>query len=206
MKAEANPGSDVWMRQSMLVATLAAFACAGCHRETSDSHQPPTPTVTFKPQEMADALHAVIAADREVYALQVLKLLRGEKTSSPQSQKEPTNLPLPAHLLRMGSEVVQKNGAEFHYVLRSLSPINPRNAPETEIEKAGLQFVTQHPNSNFYSEESLGGRRYLTAVYPDLAISPACADCHNDKGQDRQHAYQIGDVLGGIIVRVPLEF
>ena len=43
-------------------------------------------------------------------------------------------------MLRQASESVQQQGAEFHYVLRSLWPINPKNAPETDTEKTGLQY------------------------------------------------------------------
>jgi hypothetical protein len=206
MKIESNSPSSAWLGKALLATAFAVFASAGCQQRPSESNQPPTPAVTFKPQEMADALHAVIAADREVYTLQAMRPERRDeqRTSSEEKRNGDAGLPLPAHLLRMGSEVVQKNGAEFHYILRSLRPINPRNAPQTEVEKSGLQFVAQHPGTNYYAEESLGGRRYLTAVYPDLVTSHACADCHNQH-QDKA-VYQPGDVIGGIIVRVPLEF
>ncbi len=154
------------------------------------------PAVSFKPQEMADALHAVIAADREVYAKYYDKL----------AQTGPTNMPAPAHLLRQASEMIQSKGAEFHYVLRSLWPINPKNAPETPTEKKGLQYVLDHPEATYYSEESLGGRRYFTAVYPDKAAVPSCVHCHNAHTASPRRDFKTGDVLGGIIVRVPLEF
>ena len=114
--------------------------------------------------------------------------------------------PVPAHLLRQASESVQTKGAEFHYVLRSLWPINPKNAAETPTEKAGLQFVLEHPDSNYYSEESLGGRRYFTAVYADRAIVPSCATCHNHHKDITKKDFKSGDVMGGLVVRVPLEF
>lgn len=157
----------------------------------------PKPAVTFKPQEMADALHAVIAADREVYARYFDKL----SASGPS-----TNSPVPAHLLRQASEAIQTKGAEFHYVLRSLWPINPKNAPETEIEKAGLQTVLKKPEESFYSEESLGGRRYFTAVYADRAIVQSCVSCHNHHSASPKKDFKPGDVMGGLVVRVPLEF
>ncbi len=156
----------------------------------------PKPAVTFKPQEMADALHAVIAADREVYAKYFDEAVQGGST----------NLAVPAHLLRQASEAVQTKGAEFHYVLRSLWPINPKNAPETATEKTGLQYVVEHPDTNYYSEESLGGRRYFTAVYADKAFVPSCAACHNTQKGSPRKDFKTGDVMGGIVVRVPLEF
>jgi hypothetical protein len=109
-------------------------------------------------------------------------------------------------LLRQASEAIQSKGAEFHYVLRSLWPINPKNAPETEIEKKGLQAVLDHPEESFYSEESLGGRRYFTAVYADRAVVPSCASCHNQHPGSPKKNFKPGEVMGGLVVRVPLEF
>ena len=172
--------------------TLQLFAS----ENTAPKSERPKPAVTFKPQEMADALHAVIAADREVYA----------RYFDAAAGNAMTNFPVPAHLLRQASEAVQTKGAEFHYVLRSLWPINPKNAPETAIEKTGLQFVLEHPDSTYYSEESLGGRRYFTAVYPDKASVPSCANCHNAHEASPRKDFKTGDIMGGLVVRVPLEF
>ena len=194
-----------------LLACLAAAAliaaCSGCDGNSLGAANS-APAVTFKPQEMADALHAVIAADREVYSRDVVQRLAAEQKSIACSQnwRQDKALPVPAQFLRMASESVQQKGAEFHYVLRSLWPINPKNGPETDTEKKGLQAVLEHPDSNFYSEESLGGRRYFTAVYPDRAIVASCVDCHNAHPAGAKHDFKLGDVVGGMIVRVPLEF
>jgi hypothetical protein len=187
---------------SLLLTCALILAAASCMRQ--DTPQPyvrPKPAVTFKPQEMADALHAVIAADREVFARYFEQYLTVE-----QSANRSTQLPIPAHLLRQASEAIQQKGAEFHYVLRSLWPINPNSGPETATEKEGLKFVIEHPDSNYYSEESLGGRRYFTAVYPDRASLASCVDCHNQHKDSSKRDFKQGDIMGGMVVRVPLEF
>jgi hypothetical protein len=66
--------------------------------------------------------------------------------------------------------------------------------------------VLDHPDSNYYAEESLGGRRYFTAVYPDRAIVLACVECDNHHPKSPKRDFGLGDVMGGIVVRVPLEF
>lgn len=166
------------------------------------------PEVTFKPKEMADALHAVIAADRDVYSRHVVqRLATDEKLLKVSAHwQEDHGLPLPAQVLRLGSETVQRSGAEFHYVLRSLWPLNPRNGPETPTEKKGIEAVVAQPGTNFYSEESLGGRRYFTAVYADSATVSSCVDCHNAHPAASKKDFKVGDVMGGMVVRVPLEF
>jgi hypothetical protein len=66
--------------------------------------------------------------------------------------------------------------------------------------------VLDHPDSNYYAEESLGGRRYFIAVYPDRAIVPACVECHNQHPNSPKRDFELGDTIGGMVVRVPLEF
>ena len=185
-----------------MLAGLMVLAGAGCERQPAVQTAPPEPAVTFKPQEMADALHAVIAADHETYARLVLQNYPPGGTPG----QDENLMALHARMLRQASESVQQQGAEFHYVLRSLWPINPKNAPETDTEKAGLQYVLDHPGTNYYGGESLGGRRYFTAVYAEVATVNACADCHNRNPASPKKDFKAGDVMGGLIVRVPLEF
>ncbi len=184
---------------------LAATSCAPDSPPAKASAN--QPAVTFKPQEMADALHAVIAADRQAYAREVIQPLAEMKGGNVFAAWNTNGAPpLHAHMLRLASDSIQQKGAEFHYILRSLWPINPKSAPETPTEKSGLQYLLEHPDSNFYSEESLGGRRYFTAIYPDRAVVAACAECHNQHPQCPKRDFKSGDIMGGIVVRVPLEF
>ncbi len=180
----------------LVLFPVAVLILAGCREKALQTSIRPKPDVTFKPKEMADALHAVIAADRDTYARYVLQELTQDRQKTD----------LPPHLNRIASEKVQQKGAEFHFVVRSLWPIDPKNAPETAIEKTGLQQVLVHPETNYYSEESLGGRLYFTAVYPDTAVLSLCAECHNQHPTSPKKDFKTGDVVGGIVVRVPLEF
>jgi hypothetical protein len=190
-----------------LLAGCMVFAGASCRQESPKKPEASQPAVTFKPQEVADALHAVIAADREAYARHVVQpLAEAKAANAPEAWKTNGFPPLPEQMLRLASESVQQKGAEFHYVLRSLWPINSKDAPETATEKTGLQYLLDHADSNYYSEESLGGRRYFTAVYPDRAIVPACVQCHNRHPNSPKNDFKPGDIMGGIVVRVPLEF
>ena len=187
---------------SFVLTGLVILAGAGCERQPAAQAPTPEPAVTFKPQEMADALHAVIAADHDTYARLVLQNYPPGGTPG----SDENLMALHARMLRQASESVQQQGAEFHYVLRSLWPINPKNAPETDTEKAGLQYVLDHPGTNYYGGESLGGRRYFTAVYAEVATVNACADCHNRNPASPKKDFKTGDVMGGLVVRVPLEF
>jgi hypothetical protein len=113
-------------------------------------------------------------------------------------------LPLPAQVFRMGSEMVAEQGNTFSYALLSLWPVNKKNEAKTDAEKAGLQFVVDHPDQNYYGEEELGGKRYFTAIYADKAVSEACSSCHNHHADSPRTDFKLNDVIGGIVIRVPV--
>ncbi|MGB1141196.1 MAG: c-type heme family protein, partial [Halioglobus sp.] len=57
---------------------------------------------------------------------------------------------------------------------------------------------------DYYTEEELGGTTYFTAVYPDVAVAEACTSCHNDHKDTPRSDFKIGDVMGGVVIRVPM--
>jgi hypothetical protein len=157
-------------------------------------------------KQMADALHAVMEADRTVYTRTVVNRLQNEEkiiTASEHWQDEKA-LPLPAQMFRMGAELAAEKSSDFSYALLSLWPVNTQNVPKTEVEKAGLQFVVDNTGQNFYAEEELGGKTYFTAVYPDVAIAQACVTCHNAHQDSPRSDFKMGDVMGGVVVRIPI--
>ena len=113
-------------------------------------------------------------------------------------------LPLPAQMFRMGAEMAAEKNAGFSYALLSPWPVNKQNAPKTDVEKAGLQFVVDNKGKNYYGDETLGGKAYFTAVYPDVAVAPACIACHNAHKDSPRSDFEMGDVMGGVIVRIPM--
>jgi hypothetical protein len=198
-----------------LVALLIVLALstlgAGSSSATSPSEAPTLPPPSngaISPQDEADSLHLVIAADREMYCRTYIARQTGDAPSpkASASGKPGESWPSPCEMFRQAAESIQSKGAEFSYALRSLRPVDPRNEPQTELEQRGLAFVTSHPTQNYYGQEMLGGRRYVTAVYPDMPAVAACIDCHNRRSASVAQRYQVGEAMGGIVVRVPLEF
>lgn len=170
--------------------------------------QPPPSNGAISPQAMADSLHLVIAADREMYCRMYIERQTGDEPPSAALARDKPGepWPLPYEMFQRAAESIQTKGAEFSYALRSLHPIDPQNGPQTELERRGLAFIASHPTQNFYGRETLGGRRYVTAVYPDIPAVAACVDCHNRRSASIPYRYHVGEVVGGIVVRVPLEF
>lgn len=161
----------------------------------------------IQPQAMADALHAVMEADRTVYTRLIVNRLQNEENVIKASEhwKDEKALVLPAQMFRYGAEMVAEKGAGFSYSLLSLWPVNKQNAPKTEVEKKGLKYVAEHEGENYYETEELGGRKYFTAVYADTAVATACVACHNNHKDSPRSDFELGDVMGGVVLRIPLE-
>lgn len=185
-------------------AGLALWAALAADTAGEKSHK----LTTISPRKMADSLHAVIAADRQAYAKLIVQRLDSEDHKLPATEnwREVEGLPVHAQMLRAAAQDIQKNGAEFSYTLRSLWPINDNYGPQTQLEQTGLEYVAQHPGTNYYAEEVLGGRSYFTAIYADRATLPSCIVCHNRHPRSPRRDFQLNDVMGAIVVRVPLEF
>ncbi|MCA9216975.1 MAG: DUF3365 domain-containing protein [Planctomycetales bacterium] len=194
------------------VLNLAVLLASGCGSSNAAASSQ-SAGAGISPKKFADAVHAVMMADRTVYASQVVTRLK--KQDSPVKpdeywQDETTGhaIPLPAQMFRMGAELVAEDpGAGFTYSLKSLWPLNSQHKPASDFEIEALTFLSKNPGENFYQEETLGGKKYFTAFYPDRAVAEACWSCHNDhpnKAEDYPE-FKEGDVMGAVAVRVPLE-
>lgn len=181
-----------------LVTTLGASSLIGCGSEEKSSG--------ISPKQFTDALHVVMESDRAVYTKKIVqRLAKQEKVIKASEHFEDEKaLALPAQMFRFGAEMVAEKTDEFTYSLQSMWPINKQNAPRTDMEKEGLKFINENPGQNFYGEEKLGDVTYFTAIYPDVAVAPVCASCHNEHKDTPKTDFKVGDVMGGVVIRLPL--
>lgn len=159
------------------------------------------------PKDVADMLHAVMDSDRTIYTRMIVARLVAEHKLIKASEffEDDKAAPLPAQMFRFGAEMVADKTDLFSYSLLSLWPINKQNAPRTELEKQGLAFVAENKGENFYGEEELGGTKYFTAVYADIAVAAPCVTCHNDHKDSPRADFKLDDVMGGVVIRIPVE-
>lgn len=194
------------MKDRLLTCAIALVATGACVLFLASCSK--SAATGISPKHMADALHAVMESDRTVYTRNVVNRLQNDEKVIKASEhwKDDKALPLPAQMFRMGAEMVQTKNAGFTYALLSKWPVNKQNVPKTDAEKSGLEFVdTKKGAENFYAEETLGGKKYFTAVYADTAVAPACIKCHNEHKDSPRTDFKLGDVMGGVVVRIPLE-
>lgn len=159
------------------------------------------------PQQVTDSLHAVMEADRTVYSRLIINRLQNEEGVIKASEhwKDEKALVLPAQMFRYAAERVAESEIDLNYALLSSWPINKKNAPRTEAEKKGLKFIEENPGKNYYTKEELGGNKYFTAIYPDVAVAPACIKCHNKHKDSPRKDFRMGETMGGIVIRLPLK-
>jgi len=166
-----------------------------------------TKTTGIEPKFMTDALFKVMEADRTVYTKLIIgRLAKKEKViKASEHWKDEKALVLPAQMFRYGAERVAEKTSDFSYSLLSLWPVNKQNKPKTDVEKAGLKFIAENPGKNFYADEELGGQKYFTAVYPDIAVAGACISCHNEHKDSPRTDFKLGEVMGGVVIRIPFK-
>ena len=183
------------------IAGVSLAGAVGCQRtetaaETGEGVAAPL---------VADYIHTVIEADRATYATQVVQRLQDEEgvLKATEHFKEDKTLPLPAQMLRMGAQRASSGGG-LRYSLISKWAINKANLPRTDFERRGLDAVIANRNQPFTEYQTVSGKRYFMALYPDLAVSPACVKCHNEHEQSPRKDFETGDVMGGIVIAIPV--
>ena len=191
-------------RNVILATAISTLAATTAISASTDA------TVSVK--AMADALHLVMDSDRSVYTKKIVnRLVKKEKVIKASEHFEDDKaLVLPAQMFRFGSELAMKRAEKmddvnFSYTLQSLWPINKQNAPKTDAEKEGLKYVAENKGKNYYTTEKLGGKTYFTAVYADTGVAPVCVSCHNKHPDTPKKDFKIGDVMGGVVIRIPIE-
>jgi hypothetical protein len=189
----------IWATAALtgLVLTGAAACSNGGGGSTSEGVVPA--------RLAADYVHTVIEADRATYARRVVNRLQDEQGVIRASEhfEEDKALPLPAQMLRMGAERASEGG-ELRYSLISKWAINKSNLPRTDFERRGLDAVAEDPDQPYTDYQTLGGRSYFLALYADRAVAPACVNCHNAHEASPRKDFHEGDVMGGIVIAIPL--
>ena len=192
-------------RQSLLHLAAAVFVAglAACDSKPSGGTDQ---SAGVSPSKMADALFAIMSADRTVYSNEVVYRLQDveEVIKASEHWDSQKALPLPAQMFRMSAGLVAKQTDAFSFALLSKWPLNKESGPKTEVEVAGLDSVAKNPSKPFYGRETIGDVEYFTAVYADVAVSPSCVTCHNAHQDSPRNDFKAGDVMGGVVIRIPL--
>ena len=180
------------------IMALVCWTLSACGRQ-------PAAPAGIPPETVADYVHAVIEADRTFYTVHVVERLQKKgKMVASENWRAKDTLPLPAQFLMESSDLAAKTGTKAQYRLIGAWPINPQNGPASEFEKKGLESVRTHPERPYTETVTSGTEQVFRALYADRAVSQTCIGCHNGHARSPKRDFQINDVMGGIVITIPL--
>lgn len=183
---------------TIVVAVLGQWGTSARGKDADDQ-------VGIRPETVADYVHAVIQADRTVYTTLIVERMqmRGIVVASENWERRGT-LPLPVQFLNEAARLVAENRSGVRFKLISLWPINQRNRAATEFERTGLMEVLTHADRPYTGIITDGGNRYFRAVYADKAVSQTCVGCHNAHPSSPRKDFKPNDVMGGLVITIPV--
>ena len=185
----------------VLLIMLGGVGYWGIEALLKGSDQP----VTILPEKVADYVHAIIEANRTVYATNVVdKMQEKGIVEAAEHWRQENALPLPAQFLIETGRLVAESGVGIKYRLASLWPIYVWNNAQSDFERKGLEAVAKNPDRPFTGFVRIGRERLFQAVYADRAVANACAECHNQHPNSPRRDYKLNDVMGGIVITIPV--
>lgn len=185
-----------------LLAGFALVAYVGCSSGTREVGG----EACVAPKVVADYVHAIIEADRTLYASLVVERMQHQgKALASQDWDQSNQLPLPAQMLQLAGLEVAEKGSGLKYRLASLWPVEEANMPATDFERTGLQAVSDDPSAVYTGTIRRAESPHYKAIYADRAVSQACVTCHNEHPLSPRRNYKLNDVMGGIIIQFPLK-
>jgi hypothetical protein len=164
------------------------------------------PPKCVSPVAVADYLHSVIQADRTFYTTEIVERMqvRGIVVAS-ENWRATAKLPLPAQFLMEAGRLISQGGSGLQFRLISNWPINKTNRPVTEFEQQGLTEILASPDRPYTGITMQDGRPVFQAIYADRAVSQSCVGCHNAHPGSPRRDFKPRDVIGGLLVTVPLQ-
>ena len=155
---------------------------------------------------VADYLHSVIQADRTFYTTEIVERMqmRGIVVAS-ENWREMAKLPLPAQFLMEAGRLISQEGSGLRIRLISNWAINKANRPTSEFEQKGLTEVLGNPESPYTATVTRDGSAVFQAIYADKAVSQSCVGCHNAHPNSPRRDFKLRDVIGGLVLTIPLQ-
>ncbi|NOT22435.1 MAG: DUF3365 domain-containing protein [Nitrospiraceae bacterium] len=158
------------------------------------------------PEKVAAYIYDVIKADRTLYTTEIVNRLQAKGVANASEHWEQENaLMLPAQFLQHSGKLAAESGSEIRYRLIGLWPIYRRNAPASDLERNALESLRKNPAVPVTGVVTSGRKQYFQAIYPDLAVSSVCIECHNGHLLSPKRDFKLNDVMGGIAITIPLE-
>jgi len=162
-------------------------------------------SVEEQARKQAESIIAQTLATRQVYTRDVVGKLSADSIAAFPSQDFADvsgGIPLPATLVHRISDVVNEQGL---YQINLISPwaINPAKSPASGWETDAINQLVNDPETDqFILDETSGSR--LLYMSTDYASAETCVSCHNAHPESPKQDFKLGDMMGALVVEVPL--
>ena len=107
--------------------------------------------------------------------------------------------PLPALFLRETAKNVASSPMRLGLFLGSDAPINKSNQ-FSGVQADAFAQMRRDASPRYFST---GDAKVTTAMFPDVAVGKACADCHNRHPDSPKRDWKVGDVMGATTWTLP---
>ncbi len=163
------------------------------------------PSKCIPAETVAGYVHSVIQADRTFYTTDIVERMqmRGIVVAS-ENWRETVRLPLPAQFLIESGRLVAQERSGLRFRLISNWAINKKNNPTSEFERTGLTEILVNSDRPYTGVTTVDGTPVFQALYPDKAVSQTCVGCHNAHPNSPKRDFKPRDVMGGILLTIPL--
>src|SRR5689334_15249535 len=181
-----------------LALSLSPFVLSAANKGSS------TPSL-IPAERVAEYVHSVIQADRSIYTTEVVERMKAKGiVTASENWRDTGQLPLPVQFLIEASRLMTDNPNGIRFRLISNWAINKDNLPRTGFEETGLSAVAVSPERPYKGLRNELGIEYFEALYPDIAVSQSCVRCHNAHPQSPKKDFRLGDVMGGLVLSIPV--
>ncbi len=148
-----------------------------------------------------------IVEDRKQYTKNIIVKLKKDGVVDVHPNRDYTNInggiPLPATFVQEVSSKINEKGV-YSYDLLSKWNINKKKGLRTDFEKEAFDYLYNKEGevfSRFMVHNGVYSLRYATA---DIASAEACVGCHNNHEESPRKDFKLGDVMGVLIVNIPI--
>lgn len=164
-----------------------------------------TPSSCIPAATVADYIHNVIQADRTFYTTDVVERMQMRGIAfAAENWRETSRLPLPAQFLLEAGRLVATQRSGLRYRLISNWSINHKNSPASDFERMGLTEILLNPDRPYAAVTTENGVPVFQALYADRAVSQSCVGCHNAHPNSPKKDFKPMDVMGGVLLTIPL--
>ncbi len=148
-----------------------------------------------------------IVEDRKQYTKNIIGKLKKDGVVEVHPNRDYAEInggiPLPATFVQEVSSAINEKGV-YSYDLLSKWNINKEKGLSTDFEREAFDHLYSNKGkvfSRFMVHNDLYTLRYAT---PDIAAAEACVSCHNAHEESPKKDFKLGDVMGVLVVNIPI--